>query len=127
MDYRLTFPDEAAWMVEADAAGWVQYEYEPQPDPLPDPAPTPVIKRSWVETFDAGIVQIGTLYERQAPTPIDEPQPTPIPLAGYGVNVRMFVGVLPENMNPYIVYPANPQYTFAGGWGNANAQLQLEA
>jgi hypothetical protein len=126
-DYRLTFPDEATWMAQADAAGWVQYEYEPQPPTPPgENPPAPVVKRSWVYTSEAGIVQIGTIYERQAPVPIDQPQPTPVPFPGYGINVRMFVGSLPENMVPYIVYPADPQYTFAGGWDTANPQPQPE-
>jgi len=115
-DYRLTFPDQATWMAQADAAGWVQREYEPQPDPLPNPAPTPVVKREWIESQGAVIVDIGTVYEPQPPTPIDQPQPTPVPYPGYAVNVRCFDTNLPEGMVQYIVMPANPQYTFAGGW-----------
>jgi hypothetical protein len=114
-DYRLTFPDQATWMAEADAAGWVQREYEPQPIPAPpEPAPTPIVKREWIATPGAVIVDIGTVYE-PAPVPLPDPY-VPVPYPGYAVNVRCFETSLPEGMVPYIVMPANPQYTFAGGW-----------
>ena len=113
-DYRLTFPDQATWMAQADAAGWVQREYEPQPPTPPDePPPTPIVKREWIYAAGAVIVDIGTIYQPQPPT---NPPPTPIPLAGYAVNVRCFDTNLPEGMVQYIVTPSNPQYTFAGGW-----------
>lgn len=114
-DYRLTFPDQAAWLAQADAAGWVQREYEPLPPTPPDePAPTPVVKREWIATPGAVIVDIGTIYE---PPPVPVPDPyVPVPYPGYAVNVRCFDTNLPEGMVPYIVTPANPQYTFAGGW-----------
>lgn len=112
-DYRLTFPDQTTWMAQADAAGWVQREYAPQPDPLPDPAPAPIVVREWIYTPGAVIVDIGTVYE---PQPFSIPPPTPVPYPGYAVNVRCFETNLPEGMVQYIVMPANPQYTFAGGW-----------
>jgi hypothetical protein len=122
-DYRLTFPDQATWMAQADAAGWVQREYEPQPPTPPgeDP-PTPIVKREWIATPGAVIVEIGTVYEPFAPAPAPpappspDPQPVPVPYPGYAVNVRCFDTNLPEGMVQYIVTPANPQYTFAGGW-----------
>ncbi len=116
-DYRLTFPDQATWMAEADAAGWVQREYEPQPPTPPgeDP-PTPIVKREWIATPGAVIVDIGTIYEPMPPTPPDQPQPTPVPYPGYAVNVRCFDTNLPAGMVQYIVMPSDPQYTFAGGW-----------
>jgi hypothetical protein len=117
-DYRLTFPDQATWMAQADAAGWVQREYAPQPPTPPDePPPTPIVKREWIATPGAVIVDIGTVYEPQPPAPLPPaPQPTPVPYPGYAVNVRCFDTSLPEGMVQYIVMPANPQYTFAGGW-----------
>ena len=116
-DYRLTFPDQATWMAQADAAGWVQREYAPQPPTSPEePPPTPIVTKEWIATPGAVIVDIGTVYEPQPPTPIDQPQPTPVPYPGYAVNVRCFDTNLPEGMVQYIVMPANPQYTFAGGW-----------
>ena len=114
-DYRLTFPDQATWMAQADAAGWVQREYEPQPPTPPyDPPPTPIVKREWIATPGAVIVDIGTVYE-PAPDPLPDPY-VPVPYPGYAVNVRCFDTNLPEGMVQYIVMPANPQYTFAGGW-----------
>ena len=117
-DYRLTFPDQATWMAQADAAGWVQREYEPQPlTPLGEVPPAPIVKREWIATPGAVIVDIGTVYEPQPPAPpAPAPQPTPVPYPGYAVNVRCFDTNLPEGMVQYIVMPANPQYTFAGGW-----------
>ena len=112
-DYRLTFPDQATWMAQADAAGWVQREYAPLPDPIPEPPPTPIVVREWIYTPGAVIVDIGTVYE---PQPFSIPPPTPVPYPGYAVNVRCFETNLPEGMVQYIVMPANPQYTFAGGW-----------
>ena len=117
-DYRLTFPDQATWMAEADAAGWVQREYAPQPPTPPgDTPPTPVVVREWIATPGAVIVDIGTVYEPLPPSPpAPAPQPTPVPYPGYAVNVRCFDTNLPEGMVQYIVMPADPQYTFAGGW-----------
>ena len=113
-DYRLTFPDQATWKAQADAAGWVQREYAPQPEPLPDPAPAPIVVREWIYTPGAVIVDIGTVYE---PFPVPTPDPyTPVPYPGYAVNVRCFDTNLPSGMVQYVVEPANPQYTFAGGW-----------
>lgn len=114
-DYRLTFPDQATWLAQADAAGWVQREYEPQPEPpYPEPAPTPIIKREWIASPGAVIVDIGTVYQ-PAPVPTP-PDYQPVPYPGYAVNVRCFETSLPEGMAQYVVMPANPQYTFAGGW-----------
>lgn len=116
MDYRLTFPDQVTWLAEADAAGWVQREYEPQPIPLPEPPPAPIVKREWIYAPGVDIVDIGTIYEPQPPVPPDQPPPTPVPYPGYAVNVRCNDVPLPDNMMPFIVYPQNPRYTFAGGW-----------
>lgn len=113
-DYRLTFPDQATWLAQADAAGWIQREYEPQPPTPPDqPPPTPVVLKEWIEAPGVVIVDIGTVYEPAAPI---EPPPTPVPYPGYAVNVRCFDTNLPEGMVQYVVTPADPQYTFAGGW-----------
>jgi hypothetical protein len=115
-DYRLTFPDQATWLAQADAAGWVQREYEPQsPTPLGEDPPTPIVKREWIATPGAVIVDIGTVYE-PFPVPLPDPPPTPVPYPGYAVNVRCFDTNLPSGMVQYVVEPANPQYTFAGGW-----------
>jgi hypothetical protein len=115
-DYRLTFPDQATWMAQADAAGWVQREYEQQPPTPPDqPPPTPVVVREWIYTPGAVIVDIGTVYA-PFPVPLPDPIPAPVPYPGYAVNVRCFDTNLPEGMVQYIVMPSNPQYTFAGGW-----------
>jgi hypothetical protein len=101
-------------LVEADAAGWVQREYEPQPPTPPgeDP-PAPIVKREWIATPGAVIVDIGTIYEPQPPI---DPPPPPVPYPGYAVNVRCFETNLPAGMIQYVVNPSNPQYTFAGGW-----------
>ena len=116
-DYRLTFADEAQWWAEADAHGWVQYEYEPAPDPLPDPY-TPVVKSKTIYYPGIDFVVIGTLYE-PAPDPLPDPY-TPVPLPGYGVNIRFNPWSdqtdLAPDMVQFITMPPNPQYTFAGGW-----------
>jgi hypothetical protein len=111
MDYRLTFPDKDTWLVEADKAGWVQREYEPAPIDSP-----PVVKREWIYAPSIDIVDIGTIYEPIPPTPPDQTPPEPVPYPGYAVNVRCNDVPLPDNMIPFIVYPNNPRYTFAGGW-----------
>jgi hypothetical protein len=118
MDYRFTFTDEAQWWELANANGWVQYEYEPQPPtPFNEPQPEPIVKNKWIAYPDIDFVVIGTVYEPLPPTPPDEPPPTPVPYPGYGVNIRFNNGsVLPSNLVSYVVEPANPQFTFAGGW-----------
>jgi hypothetical protein len=85
-DYRLQFADEAAWWAAAASEGWVQHEYAPVEN-IDD---EPVIVRSWMP----------------------EMEPTP----GWHVNIRILVGLIPDNMISNVVLPANPVRTFAGGW-----------
>lgn len=118
-DYRLTFADEAQWWAEADAHGWVQYEYEPlPPDVGPENPPAPVVKSKIIYYPGIDFVVIGTLYE-PAPDPLPDPY-TPVPLPGYGVNIRFNPWCdqvdLADDMVQFITTPADPQYTFAGGW-----------
>lgn len=116
-DYRLTFADEAQWWEIADAHGWVQYQYEPEPDPKPDDYEPVVVSKS-LYCFGIDFVVIGTIYE-PAPEPLPDPY-DPVPYAGYGVNIRFNQygnqTDLPDDMVQYITTPADPRYTFAGGW-----------
>lgn len=118
-DYRLTLADEAQWWEVADAQGWVQYEYGPTPEPTDeDPNPQPPVVSRWVAYPGIDFVVIGTIYEiPPEPTPEDY---VPVPLPGYAVNLRFnpwgSETDIPDDMVQYIVTPADPRYTFAGGW-----------
>jgi hypothetical protein len=115
-DYRLVFPDEAAWWAAADAQGWVQYEYEPQPPVQPgQEPPAPVVKSKTLYAPNIDFDIIGVMYEEQ-PIPDPENPPPPVLMPGWHLNVRFREDVLPPEMASNVVLPANPRRTFAGGW-----------
>lgn len=106
-DYRLVFPDEAAWWAAADAQGWVQYEYAPQENP--DEPPVVIGKTLYAPNIDFDV--IGVMYQEQA-----DPEAPPVPIPGWHLNIRFREGNLPSEMVGNVVLPANPRRTFAGGW-----------
>jgi hypothetical protein len=61
-------------------------------------------------------VVLGTIYEPQPPTPPDQEPPAPVPYPGYGVNVRYHQGMIVADLVQYVVFPADPYNSFAGGW-----------
>ena len=113
-DYRLQFADEAAWLAAADAAGWMQHEYAP----VENIGDEPVIVRSWIAYPGIDFDEIGIIYRPtgnvidQDGIEVPEMEPTP----GWHVNIRILVGLVPDNMISNVVLPANPVRTFAGGW-----------
>ena len=111
-DYRLTFADETAWLAVAEQQGWLHHVYEPAEDPEADP----VIVSTWIGADNMDIVVLATIYEPQPPTPPDQEPPPPVPYPGYGVNVRYHLGMIAEDLVEYVVFPANPYNSFAGGW-----------
>ena len=82
------------------------------------PGGLPVVVAKWIAYPGIDFVVIGTIYE-PAPEPLPDPY-TPVPLPGYGVNVRFNPWCdqvdLADDMVQFITVPADPQYTFAGGW-----------
>ncbi len=113
-DYRLQFADEAAWWAAAASEGWVHYEYAPQtvePDQEP---PEPVIINSWIYAPGIDFDEIGIIYKPTGVVVDDVPEMEPMP--GWHVNIRILVGLIPDNMISNVVLPANPVRTFAGGW-----------
>jgi hypothetical protein len=117
-DYRLQFADEAAWWAAAASEGWVQHEYAPQTVELDQEPPEPVIVRSWIAAPGIDFDEIGIIY-RPTGNVIDQdgievPEMEPMP--GWHVNIRILVGLIPDNMISNVVLPANPVRTFAGGW-----------
>jgi len=120
-DYRLTFADESEWWAEADAHGWVQYEYEPMPpDADPENPPEPVVKSKTIAYPGIDFEVIGTIYEPLPPDVDPDNPPQPVPYPGYGVNVRFNPWCdqsdLADDMVQFIVTPIDPQFTWAGGW-----------
>jgi hypothetical protein len=111
-DYRMTFADQADWLVVADSQGWIQREYAPQEDPEAEP----VVVSTWIASPGLDFVVLGTIYEPQAPVPEDVEPPPPVPYPGYGVNIRYNVGIIAEDLVQYVVYPQDPYNSFAGGW-----------
>lgn len=102
-DYRLSFADEAQWWAVADAHGWVQVDTEPAENP--DDPPVVISKSLYAPGIDFDV--LGVVYTQDDP---------PVPLPGWGVNIRFDAGDLPDDMTGYITLPADPVRTWAGGW-----------
>jgi hypothetical protein len=109
-DYRLQFADEAAWWAAAASEGWVQHEYAPVENEGDDP----VIVRSWIAAPGIDFDEIGIIYRPTGVVVDDVPEMEPLP--GWHVNIRILVGLIPDNMISNVVLPADPVRTFAGGW-----------
>lgn len=85
-DFTLTFPDQATWDALATELGW-----------MTDGQWTPK---------ECDIVNIGLIYPPDSETPYE----------GWNVNIRMWEGVIPVQLTPYVTDVADRQYGFAGGW-----------
>ena len=107
-DYRLTFTDEAAWLAVAESQGWLHTYTVPGSDPE-------VVETS-ISAPDMDIVVLGIIYEPQPLTPPDQEPPPPVPYPGYGVNLRYHSGAIDPDLAEYVVFPARPYNSFAGGW-----------